>query len=173
MTTVERQLLLLGQFQVDCILIGGVAAQVHGSSYVTNDLDICYARDPANLERLAVALKTLNARLRGAPPEVPFVLDASTLRNGLNFTFVTDAGDLDLLGEVSGVGVYADALQSAVVHELFGYRFAVLSLEKLITSKRAAGRAKDLLVLPELEAILEYHQTADLDDARPEPDKWK
>ena len=61
------------------VLIGGFAAAIRGAPLVTGDLDVCHARDRANLERLAAALRELGARLRGAPPEVPFVLDARTL----------------------------------------------------------------------------------------------
>jgi predicted nucleotidyltransferase len=79
----------------------------------------------------------------------------------LNFTFDTDVGDLDLLGEVKGVGNYDDCVKSSDEVEIFGFTFRVLSLEKLIAAKRAAGRAKDLLALPELEAILEHRNTTE------------
>jgi hypothetical protein len=67
----------------------------------------------ANQDRLATALAPLHARLRGAPPDLPFVLDARTLRSGLNFTLRTDAGDLDLFGELAGVGTYAECARDA------------------------------------------------------------
>lgn len=63
---IEALLRLLGQYQVDSVIVGGIAAAIHGSSFLTNDLDVCYSRDPANLERLAQALKSVNARLRNA-----------------------------------------------------------------------------------------------------------
>jgi hypothetical protein len=155
MKDVEQQIKLVGQFQIKCVLVGGVAAALHGSSIPTQDLDICYARDPANLTKVVVALRSVNATLRGAPKNIPFILDEETLRRGLNFTFDTDVGKLDLLGEVRGVGVYADCFENADEAEMFGYSHRVLSLEKLIDAKRAAGRPKDLIALPELEAILE------------------
>ena len=101
---IEAPLRLLAEFNVACVVIGGVAATIHGSALLTNDLDVCYARNPANLERLASALQSVHARLRNAPEGLPFILDAETLRRGLNFTFTTAIGDLDLLGEVRGVG---------------------------------------------------------------------
>ena len=155
MQIIEKQLRLLGEFGVDCVIIGGVAATVHGSEIPTTDLDICYARDTANLERLAAALKSVHARLRNAPENLPFILDTETLRKGLNFTFTTDVGSLDLLGEVRGVGYFADVVEDSAMFELFGYRFPVLDLAKLIIAKRTAGRAKDLIAIPELEAILQ------------------
>ena len=156
MKDVEKQIRLVGEFQLDCVLVGGVAATVHGSSIPTQDLDICYLRDPGNLTKVVKALRSVNATLRGAPKNIPFILDEETLRRGLNFTFDTDAGKLDLLGEVRGVGMYSDCLQNADEAEIFGYTCRVLSLDKLIDAKRAAGRPKDLIALTELEAIREY-----------------
>lgn len=140
---------------VEFVIIGGVAATAHGSSYMTHDLDICYARDQANLERLAKSLAPLHPRLRGAPAGIPFLWDAKTLRYGLNFTLETDFGDLDLIGDVAGIGMYESVRQTSISVELFGVECAVLSLDKLIEAKRAAGRPKDLLILPELEALRE------------------
>jgi hypothetical protein len=77
------------------------------------------------------------------------------LERGLNFTFATDSGDLDLLGEIRGVGLYEDVLDGSITAELFGHHFAVIDIGKLIVAKRAAGRPKDLIALPELEAIQE------------------
>jgi hypothetical protein len=150
---IEAPLKLLGQLEVEVVIIGGVAASLHGSTILTNDLDVCYARNPPNLERLAKALQSVHARLRNAPADIPFILDAETLHRGLNFTFTTDIGSLDLLGEVRGVGFYEDVLAGSDRFELFGYPFAVIEIGKLIVAKRTAGRAKDLISVTELEAI--------------------
>jgi hypothetical protein len=152
---IERQTHLLGRFDVECVIVGGIAATLHGSEIPTTDLDVCYARHPQNLEKTASALQSVHARLRNAPEGIPFFLDAETLRRGLNFTFATDIGNLDLLGEVRGVGFYEDVVEGALTYELFGYPFHVIDIGKLINAKRAAGRPKDLLVIPELEAIQE------------------
>ena len=105
------------------------------------------------------ALRSVNAFLRGAPRDIPFILDPETLQKGLNFTFDTEIGSLDLLDEVRGVGVFADVINNAEPAMIFEHEFRVLSLPKLIAAKRAAGRPKDLRVLPELEAIYEYSQS--------------
>ena len=149
MKNVEKQIRLIGEFQIECVLIGGVAATVHGSSIPTQDLDICYLRERPNLTKIVHALRTVNATLRGAPKNLPFILDEETLRHGLNFTFDTDAGNLDLLGEVRGVGIYSDCLENADEAEIFGHRLRVLSLDKLMASKQAAGRPKDVIALAE------------------------
>ena len=156
--TVEAALRLLGEHRVDCVIVGGIAALIHGSLLLTNDVDVCYARDLENLKRLAGALQSVHARLRNAPKGLPFILDAETLKRGLNFTFTTNIGDLDLLGEVRGVGHYEEVLAGSITVELFDYRFAVIDIGKLVIAKRAAGRPKDLIALPELEAIQEAQQ---------------
>ena len=165
---IEAPLRLLGQYRVECVIVGGIAAAIHGSSLLTNDLDVCYSREATNLNRLADALQSVHARLRNAPEGLPFILDAETLKRGLNFTFSTDIGDLDLLGEVRGVGTYEDVLAGSVTVELFGYRYAVIDLAKLVLAKRAAGRPKDLIALHELEAIREAQAIANQTKHEPE-----
>lgn len=152
---VEAPLRLLGKYHVEIVIIGGVAAALHGSMLLTNDLDVCYRRSCENLERLTSALKSVHARLRNATEGIPFILDAETLKKGSKFTFVTDIGDLDLLGEVRGVGIYKDVVAGAITVDLFDHEFKVIDIAKLIDAKRAAGRPKDLIAIPELEAIQE------------------
>jgi hypothetical protein len=159
---IEKQITLLGQFKVECVIVGGVAATVHGSALPTTDLDVCYARNPPNLERLANALQSVHARLRNALEDIPFILDSETLHRGLNFTFTTDIGSLDLLGEIRGVGYYEDVLAGSLIVELFGYPFEVIEIGKLILAKRTAGRLKDLVAVAELEALL--GEKANLDE---------
>src|SRR5690606_41020160 len=108
---------------------------------------------PENLDRLVAALAPIHPRLRGAPPDLPFLWDSETLRNGLNFTLVTDEGDLDLLGEVTGLGNYGDIALRATEVDIHGARVRVLALDDLIRSKAAAGRAKDLVDLEALRAL--------------------
>ncbi|HEY2921385.1 MAG TPA: nucleotidyltransferase [Candidatus Binatia bacterium] len=158
-TNVEKLLKALYDQEVEFIIIGGAAAVLHGSAYVTGDLDICYSREKENLKKLATALAPFSPSLRGAPIDLPFRLDADSLNSGLNFTLTTDLGDLDILGEVTGLGLYPAVLTFSEELEIFGIRCKVLTLEGLITSKRAVSRAKDLLLLPELEALLEIRKS--------------
>jgi len=143
----------LASAQVDFVLIGGVAAAAHGSSRVTQDLDIVYSRSAENLNRVVSALGSLKPYLRGAPPGLPFRLDAETLKAGLNFTLTTDLGWIDLLGEITGGGRYEDLAPHAIKVDVFGVTCRVLDLETLIQTKRAAGRPKDFEDLAELEII--------------------
>ena len=154
----RRILEVLVGAEVEFVLIGGLAAIVHGSSRATYDVDVVYARSAINLRRLAAALGPFNPYLRGAPPGLPFQWDEQTLNQGLNFTLTSDLGDLDLLGEVTGGGRYEDLLSDCVEIEVFGVRCRCLGLQKLIQLKRAAGRPKDLEGIAELEAIVEERQ---------------
>jgi hypothetical protein len=104
---------------------------------------------------LADALAPFHPRPRGFPDELPFLWDEATLRNGTLFTLKTGLGDLDLLGEVTGLGSYEEARTVSTEVEAYGRRFLVLDLKGLIKAKRAAGREKDLRALPELESLLE------------------
>jgi len=145
----------LANARVEFVIIGGLAVLTHGHVRATLDLDVCYARTPENLNRLAEAIAPIHPRLRGAPEGLPFFFDARTLLNGLNFTLVTDEGELDLLGEVTGVGGYTDLVPQALTAEAFGVEVRVMALADLIRSKAAAGRPKDLLDLEALKAVAE------------------
>src|SRR5215472_4661647 len=151
----ELQEILKALYDADLefVVIGGAAMHLQGSAYVTQDVDFCYARTPQNIKRLAAALGPYHPAKRGAPPGLPFTFDARTLTQGMNFTLTTDLGDLDFLGEVSGLGTYKDVRAAADIQNIDGMEIAVLSLIGLIKSKKAASRPKDLYVLPELEGL--------------------
>jgi hypothetical protein len=148
-----RALETLDRQGVRFVVIGAFAGRLLGSPSLTRDLDICYARDRENLEALAAALHELHARLRGVDEDVPFRLDAKTLANGDSFTFVTDAGDFDILGTPSGTTGYDELTRTAEETDLGGIRVQVASIDSLIRMKRAAGRPKDLIEVEVLAAL--------------------
>jgi predicted nucleotidyltransferase len=152
-TDFERLLAVLTQSDVEFIVIGGFAATAHGSAHVTVDLDAVYRRTTENIERLARALEPIRPYLRGAPPGLPFRFDPDTIRQGLNFTLVTLAGDLDLFGEATGGGTYEALLPHSDMREIAGLECRFVNLQALIRLKRAAGRPKDLERIAELEAL--------------------
>ncbi|MCI0346660.1 MAG: hypothetical protein L0221_14650, partial [Chloroflexi bacterium] len=115
---------------------------------------VCYDREPRNIERLAAALDELGARLRGAPDDVPFLLDAKTLTAGMNFTFTTTHGPLDVLGQPSGDLAYRDLAEHASTVDLGNLLVVqVCDLDDLIEMKLAAGRRKDLIEVEVLSAV--------------------
>lgn len=155
---IENILTRLSGEQVDFVVIGGVAALAHGSALFTFDVDLCYRRTPDNIERLCRALAPLKPRLRGGSADLPFTFDPVTVQAGLNFTLTTDLLDLDLLGEVSGLGEYEAVQAASEALTLYDFPVRVLTLEGLIAAKRAANRPKDREAIIELEALLELRK---------------
>jgi len=152
---------VLVRHEVDFVVIGGLAGTAHGSAYITYDVDVAYERSAANLERLAEALGELGATLRGAPPWLPFLLDAETLRAGLNFTFDTTFGSLDILGEPAGAPRYAELRSAASFENVWGVTLGIASLDHLIAMKEAAGRDKDKLQASEYRGISDLLRAPD------------
>lgn len=146
----------LVRHRVDFVLIGGLAGIARGSAYPSFDVDIAYARDSENLERLAAALRDLNVKLRGAPPDIPFLLDAETLRRGAHFTFETPYGSFDILDRPDGSPPYAELKAAAGdAIEFEGEHIHVASIDDLIAMKEASDRSKDKRM------ALEYRVLAD------------
>jgi nucleotidyltransferase AbiEii toxin of type IV toxin-antitoxin system len=139
---------------VDFVVIGGVAAVLHGSARATFDLDVCLASNAENLEALGSTLVGLRAQLRGVSEAVPFVPDAAALRRVEVLTLTTTAGDLDVLRAPSGAPRYDVLRGHADRYDVGGFEVRVASVEDLIAMKTAAGRPKDLGDIEELEAIL-------------------
>ena len=158
MTDLESLLRLLTESQVEFILVGGAAAAAHGSSRLTEDLDVVYRRAPENIVRLVSCLSPHHPYLRDAPANLPFRFDAETVQRGLNFTLTTDLGALDLFGEIAGGGSYEDLLPHTISLTVFGTTCRCLGLKRLIEVKRAAGRRRDLEAVAELEALLEQEK---------------
>ena len=156
MTNIADLVRLLDSGGVEFIIAGGVAATMHGSARVTQDLDIVYSRQKDNLRKLVEALHPHQPYLRGAPRGLPFRFDIPTLTAGLNFTLETDLGWIDLLGEITGGGRYEDLLPHAEILEVFGRPCRVLNMDTLIRTKRAAGRPKDIEAIAELELLRDH-----------------
>lgn len=140
---------------VQFIVVGGLAAAAHGSTRVTNDLDICYnALEGDNLVALAKLLARWKAYPRGVEAGLPFIMDDRTLRGAPILTLTSNEGDIDVMDRIAGVGPYADIRKHSEKVTALGVSFRVLDLPSLIRAKRAAGRPRDFEHLPELEALL-------------------
>src|SRR5665647_70978 len=135
----------------DFVLVGGFAAAAYGSSYVTHDLDICAVLTPANIEKLRAILSDLHPAHRMTPKKLSFIEIPEDLHGINNLYLQTDAGVLDIISNVIGVGDFAEVLKSAVEIQIFGHKCKVISLQDLIRCKQALKRPKDLLVAAELE----------------------
>lgn len=151
---------ILDRHGVRFVLVGGLAAILHGASHVTTDLDIVPEDDRSNLDRLSGALKELRARIRvaGEPKGIPFDHSAESLARARVWNLVTDRGNLDLIFVPSGTRGYDDLIRDAQPMSIRGIDVPVASLADVIRSKEAAGRERDRLVLPSLRRLLERHR---------------
>jgi hypothetical protein len=141
----ERVLKALSRHRVKFVLIGAIAARLHGFPRFTADIDITPASDKTNLERLAAALKDLDAKVytESVPEGLPFDRSAAALGRAVMWNLVTNAGRLDIAFKPSGIDGYADLTKEAERFDAFGVKFLVASLDDIIRSKEAAGRPKD------------------------------
>jgi len=153
----EAILRALERHGVDYVLIGGLAASLHGSPHVTTDVDITPARDWKNLERLSTALEEMDARIRteGEPDGLAFDRSPEMLSNSSILNLTTQHGDLDLTFVPSGTRGYDDLRRRAVEIQIHETRVVVAALGDVIRSKEAAGRDKDRLTPPTLRRLLE------------------
>lgn len=152
----QRILGVLDDHRVRYVLVGGLAAALHGAEYVTTDVDITPDTSEENLERLAEALRELDARIRTAdePAGVPFEPEADLIARSQILNLTTDAGDLDLSVVPAGTEGYRDLRRNAVDIDIRGIRVPVAALADVVRSKEAAGRPKDEAVLPMLRRML-------------------
>jgi len=136
------------------VVVGGVAATIHGSARVTNDLDICYDQHEENVQRLAALLASWDAYPWQWPAELPFTMDVRTFRTTPTMTLATSQGRIDVLHRVEPIGDFAACLAVSTDESAFGRTVPTLDLAPLIRAKRHANRPKDRDALPELEALL-------------------
>jgi hypothetical protein len=139
----ERILRALAEHQVDYVLIGGLAVQTHGHVRTTNDADLIPAPDPANLKRLASALRSLEARVLN-PGEESTEIDAKMLPRATIWQFVTRDGGVDVMHEVPGGRSYGELSKGALHVQLGDIDVPVVGLDDLIQMKLARGRPVDL-----------------------------
>jgi predicted nucleotidyltransferase len=160
----ERMLAVLREHGVRFVLVGGFAAVIYGSPYLTTDVDVVPEWSKENLERLSAALESMHARVWTAsePGGLAFNRDAASLGDADMWNLVTDHGRLDLTFVPTGTSGYEDLARDAVHLKILGVDVDVASLADVIRSKEAAGREKDRVVLPVLRRILDEDGEAHL-----------
>jgi hypothetical protein len=157
----ERIIRALASHQVRYVLIGALAARLYGFPRVTADIDITPDREGANLERLAGALRELEAKVytEAVPEGLTFDCSAAALSRGAIWNLITSAGRLDIAFVPSGTEGYSDLAKAGVRFEAFGLPIVAASLEDIIRSKVAADRPQDRADVPLLRAILRRHRS--------------
>ena len=136
---------------VEFILIGGFASVIHGSNHVTQDLDICSVLSNVEIGKMRQALRGLHPIHRmNLKAQVSFESRPAADEKVQNIYLQTDAGVLDVLSSVTGVGDFEELKKKAVSVPLFGKKCLVISLDDLIKAKSAMTRPKDKIVLEEL-----------------------
>jgi predicted nucleotidyltransferase len=143
----------LSDADIEFVIVGGFAAVLHGSTFVTRDLDVCTVLTEATLGKLRKILADLSPVHRIGGGRLSFLTEPGPGSAVRNLYLETDAGAIDLLTTITGVGDYERVRAQAGEVNLFGRRYLVMSLADLIAAKRALGREKDLLSARELEII--------------------
>ena len=153
MDSIRELLSRLNSAGVEYVVVGGVAARLHGSPLTTEDLDVCSPMSEENMARLLQAIGALHAKFRFHPKELPLPADARHLSTFRNINLATDIGKLDVLGEITGVGGFEQVAANTVTIDVNGWPTRVIDLDTLIAAKRAVARNKDKLAIMHLEAV--------------------
>jgi len=167
----ERIFAVLAEHRVDYVVVGGVAVQAHGHVRMTNDLDLIPAPNRANLDRLATALRELNARVLN-PGSEDLAIDASMLPRATLWQLSTEVGDIDLLHDAPGAPPFKELRARALTIILGPDEIPVAGRDDLIRMKKAAGRPIDLediaaLTEPEHRKIERHRQPGAATDRWP------
>ena len=153
MTQFSQLLQRIADAGIDFVIVGGFAAVTHGSSYVTRDIDLCLVLSDENIARLRLALADLHPCHRMTPQRLSFLTHPVGGQPVRNLYLSTDAGVVDMLSSVLGVGDFERLKLKAEQLEVDGHRYRVMALADLIVAKEALGREKDLLTAKELRAL--------------------
>jgi hypothetical protein len=151
----EKIITVLAAHDVEYILIGALAARLHGFPRLTADADITPVKNKENLDRLAAALGDLDAKVftESVPQGLPFECSAANLKQSNLWNLVTSAGRLDIAFTPVGTSGYEDLQKNAIQFNVFGVKLLVASLEDIIRTKKAADRPQDrqdIIILQEI-----------------------
>ena len=153
MEQTRRLLEVLADSGIDFVIVGGFAAVLHGSSQVTQDIDLCLSFSSDQIEKLRNCLAPFHPKHRVTPQRLSFLEHPENLSSLKNLYLETDLGVLDLLSLIGGVGDYEKVSQSAQEVMLYGRKFKLIGLEALIEAKKFMARPKDIATIHELECV--------------------
>ena len=159
MPTLQSLLTKLSESGIEFVVVGGYAGVLYGSTLVTNDVDICTIVSPETIDKLRNALRDLHPVHRMTHNRLSFLEHPRGNQTVDKLYLETDAGILDVLSRIDGVGDYERLKANAIEVMLGGHKCRVISLSDLIRAKEAVGRDKDLLAVKELRAIVAKRET--------------
>ena len=140
---------------VEFVVVGGMAGVLHGSSLVTQDIDVCAPLTEENLARIISALRGLSSAFRITPERRPLPDDPAVLSGYKNLYLTTDWGQINILSEITGVGDYREVARHVITVSIGGASCRVMDLDTLIRAKKALNLPKNRQAILELEAIRE------------------
>lgn len=154
MQNLSKLLELLLENDLDFVLIGGFAAVVHGSTMVTQDLDICSTQTVENIEKLRSILKPYNPIHRMKRDANLSFIDHPKSLDGLNNIYLeTDLGTLNILSETLPAGNFQTVKNNSISINIYGHTCNVISIDDLIKVKSKMNRPKDIQTVHELLKI--------------------
>lgn len=153
MSNLVQLIQVLQKSDIDFVIVGGYSAVLHGSSLVTQDLDVCISFDDNAVSRLRECLATFHPKHRMTPQKLSFLEHPQKVEGVKNLYLETDLGMLDVLGFVGGVGEFERVKSKALEIEFMGYPCHILSIDDLIAAKEFMGRPKDLMAVKELKCF--------------------
>ncbi len=138
--------------EVEFVLVGGLAAAMHGSTLTTRDVDVCCRFSEANLMRIQQAFEDIHPvhRMR---PDIPLALTSAQCAVLKNLYIKTDLGIVDCLGDVLGIGGFDEVLSHSTQIEMPAGVIRILDVDTLIKAKEAMGRPHDLITIQQLKAL--------------------
>lgn len=152
----------LKSHDVAFVVIGAYAAVTQGWSEPTSDIDITPDRDVRNLQRLAGALRQMDAQVLTDEGDIDasWPIDDQHLRLRETTFLATRYGDLDVVINPAGAEGYPDLARpsESFLLSVDGVEVRFANLERVIASKRASDRPKDRDALPRLEALLRLRE---------------
>lgn len=159
MQDLNKLLKTLLENKIDFVLIGGFAAVVHGSTLVTQDIDICMSISDDSIEKLRVALKEINPWHRMNRKNKLSFLEHPKSTDSLNNIYLqTDLGILDILSETRPAGDFREIKMKSIEIPLYGYKCRVISIDDLIKVKESMNRPKDIQAVLELKKVREQEK---------------
>jgi len=146
---------------LDFVVIGGVCVIFHGAALATFDLDVCCPFGEENMLKIESAVKDLNPVHRLTVNKLPLEMTRSSFGDIRNVYLQTDLGKVDCLGEVAGIGNFAEVKKQSVLASMSYGEFRFLTIDALIVAKMAVGREHDMAAVRRLRAIKERNEQQD------------